>query len=65
MQNERIIDTPTGKVGYLTFNTHNNVAERQLIDTMRRFQAAGVSDEHWWSSQLHAYHWAIQVGRNV
>ena len=44
VQNERIIDTPTGKVGYLTFNTHNNVAERQLIDTMRRFQAAGVSD---------------------
>ena len=44
VQNERIIDTPTGKVGYLTFNTHNNVAERQLIDTMRRFQAAGISD---------------------
>ena len=44
VQNERIIDTPTGKVGYLTFNTHNNVAERQLIETMRRFQAAGVSD---------------------
>lgn len=44
VQNERIIDTPTGKVGYLTFNTHNNVAERQLIETMRRFQAAGISD---------------------
>ncbi len=44
VQNERIIDTPTGKVGYLTFNTHNNVAERQLVETMRRFQAAGISD---------------------
>ncbi|MGK5053100.1 S41 family peptidase [Janthinobacterium sp. RB2P8] len=44
VQNERIIDTPTGKVGYLTFNTHNNVAERQLAETMRRFQAAGISD---------------------
>ncbi|PHV47923.1 peptidase S41 [Janthinobacterium sp. BJB301] len=44
VQNERIIDTPTGKVGYLTFNTHNNVAERQLIETMTRFQAAGISD---------------------
>ncbi|MCC7598804.1 PDZ domain-containing protein [Janthinobacterium sp. FW305-129] len=44
VQNERIIDTPTGKVGYLTFNTHNNVAERQLVETMRRFQAAGVGD---------------------
>ena len=29
VQNQRIIDTPTGKVGYLTFNTHNNVAERR------------------------------------
>ena len=44
VQNERIIDTPTGKVGYLTFNTHNNVAERQLAETMGRFQAAGISD---------------------
>ena len=44
VQNERIIDTPTGKVGYLTFNTHNNVAERQLVETMGRFQAAGISD---------------------
>ena len=44
MQNERTIDTPTGKVGYLTFNTHNNVAERQLAETMGRFQAAGISD---------------------
>ncbi|EZP38626.1 S41 family peptidase [Janthinobacterium lividum] len=44
VQNERIIDTPTGKVGYLTFNTHNNVSERQLAETMGRFQAAGISD---------------------
>ena len=42
--NERIIDTPTGKVGYLTFNTHNPVAERQLIEAMRRFQSAAISD---------------------
>ncbi len=27
--------------------------------------AAGVDPATWWSSQLHAYHWAIQVGRNV
>ena len=27
--------------------------------------AAGVDPANWWSSQLHAYHWAIQVGRNV
>ncbi|MBE3026432.1 S41 family peptidase [Janthinobacterium sp. GW458P] len=42
--NQRVIDTPTGKVGYLTFNTHNNVAERQLVEAMRQFQAAGISD---------------------
>lgn len=27
--------------------------------------AAGVDAGSWWRSQLHAYHWAIQVGRNV
>jgi len=27
--------------------------------------AAGVDAAGWWSSQLHGYHWAIQVGRNV
>ncbi|WP_306393456.1 HDOD domain-containing protein [Telluria beijingensis] len=27
--------------------------------------AAGVGPADWWASQLHAYHWAIQVGRNV
>jgi len=26
---------------------------------------AGVSLDDWWHSQLHAYHWAIEVGRNV
>ena len=28
-------------------------------------ERAGVTLDVWWSSQLHAYHWAIQVGRNV
>jgi EAL and modified HD-GYP domain-containing signal transduction protein len=28
-------------------------------------QAAGVALPHWWQSQLHAYHWAIQVSRNL
>ena len=27
--------------------------------------AAGIRRADWWNSQLHAYHWAIQVGRNV
>jgi EAL and modified HD-GYP domain-containing signal transduction protein len=26
---------------------------------------AGVDAESWWHSQLHAFHWAIQVARNV
>lgn len=28
-------------------------------------EAAGVSPAHWWNIELHAGHWAIQVGRNV
>ena len=28
-------------------------------------RAAGIDRASWWSSQLHAFHWAIQVGRNV
>ncbi len=27
--------------------------------------AAGIDPAGWWNSQLSAYHWAIQVGRNV
>jgi c-di-GMP-related signal transduction protein len=40
----------------------------ELVDanpTDAVLHAAGVSLEHWWNSQLHAYHWAIEVGRNV
>jgi EAL and modified HD-GYP domain-containing signal transduction protein len=33
--------------------------------TLADLQAAGVAQPHWWQSQLHAYHWAIQVSRNV
>lgn len=33
--------------------------------TQEALQAAGIAPSSWWSSQLHAYHWAIQVGRNV
>jgi EAL and modified HD-GYP domain-containing signal transduction protein len=28
-------------------------------------QAAGIAPRHWWQSQLHACHWAIQVSRSV
>ncbi|MDB5962152.1 MAG: hypothetical protein JWP59_3446 [Massilia sp.] len=27
--------------------------------------AAGVTPQQWWRSQLHAFHWAIQVSRNL
>lgn len=33
--------------------------------TSEALEDAGVSLEDWWNSQLQAFHWAIQVGRNV
>ncbi|MES2263603.1 MAG: S41 family peptidase [Pseudomonadota bacterium] len=44
VQNTRVLDTPTGKVGYLTFNSHNTVAESQLIGAFKQLQAARVDD---------------------
>jgi EAL and modified HD-GYP domain-containing signal transduction protein len=40
----------------------------RLVETSpsaAELQAAGIDAMAWWQSQLHAYHWAIQVGRNV
>lgn len=44
VQNAKVIDTPTGKVAYLTFNDFNATAEKQLIDAFTLFQGQGVSD---------------------
>ena len=44
VKNTKVIDTPTGKVGYLSFENHNSVAERQLIDSFTTLKNAGVSD---------------------
>ena len=44
VQNVKLIDTPTGKVGYLTFNSHNGASERQLIDAITELKDAGVAD---------------------
>ena len=44
VQNTMVIDTPTGKVGYLTFNSHNAVAERQLIDAFNHLRQENVTD---------------------
>jgi C-terminal processing protease CtpA/Prc len=44
VKNTKVIDTPSGKVGYLSFENHNAVAERQLIESFTTLQAAGVKD---------------------
>ncbi|MCU6432424.1 peptidase S41 [Undibacterium sp. Jales W-56] len=44
VQNVKTIDTPTGKVGYLTFNDHNVVSELQLVNAITQLKAANISD---------------------
>ncbi len=44
VKNAKVIDTPTGRVGYLTFDDFNAVAEKQLIDAFVMFKAQAVSD---------------------
>jgi EAL and modified HD-GYP domain-containing signal transduction protein len=33
--------------------------------TVAALREAGIAPNRWWQSQLHAYHWAIQVSRNL
>lgn len=44
VQNTKTIDTPTGKVGYLTFNSHDSISELQLVNSISQLKAAGVTD---------------------
>lgn len=45
VQNEKIINTGSGNVGYLTFNTFGIVdAEAELINAFETFEAQGVTD---------------------
>ncbi|WP_296943041.1 S41 family peptidase [uncultured Massilia sp.] len=44
VKNAKVIDTPTGRVGYLIFDDFNAVAEKQLIDAFVMFKAQAVSD---------------------
>ena len=44
VQNTRVIDTPGGKIGYLTFNAHNEVAEKQLFDAFTVLKTANVNE---------------------
>ena len=40
----RVLDTPTGRVGYLLFNEHVATAELALIDAVTQLSAAGIDD---------------------
>jgi membrane-associated protease RseP (regulator of RpoE activity) len=44
VQNVKLLDTPTGKVGYLLFNEHNAVAEGQLFSAFTTLKQAGIAD---------------------
>ncbi|WP_026354316.1 HDOD domain-containing protein [Massilia niastensis] len=48
----------SGTLGSWLRLTESHPAERDLLE-------AGVDRDGWWRSQLLAYHWAIQVSRNV
>ena len=44
VQNDRVIETDAGPVGYMAFNDHIATAERELVDAMAEFEQAGVDD---------------------
>jgi hypothetical protein len=45
VQNAKVIDTPTGRVGYMLFNDHILTAERALIDAVELFNSGqGIDD---------------------
>ena len=48
VQNTQVISTPTGEVGYMTFNDHLATAEQALIDAVNQLNAhdngAGIND---------------------
>lgn len=44
VQHGQILETDSGPVGYMLFTTHLAPAERQLLEAMRRFEAASVVD---------------------
>jgi hypothetical protein len=44
VKNVKVIDTPTGKVGYLSFEDHNAVSELQLVNAFTTLKNQGVTD---------------------
>ena len=44
VQNNRVIETDSGPVGYMVFNDHIATAERELVDAVTEFERAGIDD---------------------
>jgi C-terminal processing protease CtpA/Prc len=44
VKNVKTIDTASGKTGYLSFESHNAVSERELIDAFTTLRNQGVND---------------------
>ncbi len=44
VQNDRVMETDSGPVGYMVFNDHIATAERELVDAMTEFERAGIDD---------------------
>jgi carboxyl-terminal processing protease len=44
VRNVQLFDSPAGKIGYLTFVSHNNVSEHMLYDAFTTLRDAGVSE---------------------
>jgi hypothetical protein len=44
VKNVKVLDTPTGKVGYLSFEDHNAVSEQQLINAFTSLKSQGATD---------------------
>ncbi|WP_229256265.1 S41 family peptidase [Duganella lactea] len=44
VQNTKVFNTPTGAVGYLQFNDHNDVAESALLQAFTTLKNANVND---------------------
>jgi EAL and modified HD-GYP domain-containing signal transduction protein len=56
---EAALQAREGRLGQRLRLCEAPVLDRDLLE------AAGIDSHTWWQSQLHAYHWAIQVARNV
>ena len=44
VQNVRVLDTPSGPVGYLLFNDHIAPAERELVEAVASLEGQGLTD---------------------